>query len=389
MSCRHALARSALILVGLAGLGSTPQAAPPARLMPRGVLAAKDGVAGDHLGSAVAIQGDTAVVGAPDGAGAAYVFVRRGDRWVQEAKLLPSGSAPGFGGTVAISGDTIAVATQAQSVEVFVRRWSGWQRQAVLTAPDAPRPDEPHPNLGYTVALDGNVLVTSGLMGGAWWGSWVYVFERTGDAWGPAVLLDVPGFDNVVAVSRGTVAVQDQLWGNEIWVYTKGDGTWPRQATLQPEDSVNFLGRLAIQGDRVLAVAHAATPSDTTFDTVAYAYQRQGGDWRRSTLLRRTAELTDDSYNVGLWGAWFSGPTPVFGAWWTTDGRATLAAADRAGRVPFPWEVGLWTLAGVPARSAQAGDGIPALAMDDQTIALGAPWSLGEAGAVYLFQRPR
>jgi hypothetical protein len=383
VTCRHALARGAIILVGLSGLLSAPRAAPPARLLPHGVLAARDGAAGDHFGSAVAIQGDTAVVGAPDGAGAAYIFVRHGERWVEEAKLLPSGPTPGFGGAVAISGETVAVAAQAESVEVFVRRKSGWQRQAVLTAPDAPRPDEPHPNLGYTVALDGNVLVTSGLMGGAWWGSWVYVFERTGESWGPAVLLDVPGFDNVVAVSRGTVAVQDQLWGNELWVYTKGDGSWPRQATLLPEDSVSFLGRLAIQGDRVLTVGHAATPSDTTFETVAYAYQRQGADWRRTTLLRSTAALTDDSNNIGLWGAWFSGSLPVVGAWWGADGRATLATAERPGAPRF------WHLTGFPARSVEAGDGIPAIALDAQTIAVGAPWSADQAGAAYVFQRPR
>jgi hypothetical protein len=53
-------------------------------------LIAPDGAAGDLLGDAVAVDGDTAVVGAPgdDGArGAVYVFARSADSWTQTAKL--------------------------------------------------------------------------------------------------------------------------------------------------------------------------------------------------------------------------------------------------------------------------------------------------------------
>ena len=64
----------------------------------RGKLIADDGKAGDLLGNAVAISGETILVGAPGvddagpEAGAAYVFVRAGDEWIQQAKLIGADS---------------------------------------------------------------------------------------------------------------------------------------------------------------------------------------------------------------------------------------------------------------------------------------------------------
>src|SRR3954470_24725742 len=74
---------------------------------PRGV--------GAQFGNAVAVSGNTMVVGAQfDGttasqAGAAFVFVFDGTAWIQQARLLASDGAVAdkFGTSVAISGNTI------------------------------------------------------------------------------------------------------------------------------------------------------------------------------------------------------------------------------------------------------------------------------------------
>jgi hypothetical protein len=366
----------------MCGLVPAARAAAPEPLAPLAILTASDGVAGDHLGSAVALSGDTVVIGAPD-AGAAYVFARHGGRWEQQAKLLPSATSPSFGASVAISGNTIAVGTPAQSVEVFVRSEAGWTRQAVLTSPSGPTPGAPTPNLGYQVAISGDVLVTSGMMGGRWWTGWVFVFERTADSWGPAIQLDAPGFDNAVAVSRGTVVARDRMGGRQIRVYTRGDGSWPAQANLAPEDGVDFAAGPAFDGDRILTFASAASADASTYDAIAYLYQRRAGAWTRTVAMRQTSPLTDDP---NVWGAWISGRLPVVGTWWDADGRGTLAALEPIGRPPAP-APGRWTLTGLPARSAD--DGYPVTAVGDQIVAVGAPWSSNQAGAVHLFQRPR
>src|SRR5688500_12284267 len=83
-------------------------------------LTAADGASQDSLGFSVAIDGNTAVVGAPrntggtglQNRGSVYVYVRDGaGAWTPQQKLTPSDGAATdqFGYSVAISGDTIAV----------------------------------------------------------------------------------------------------------------------------------------------------------------------------------------------------------------------------------------------------------------------------------------
>ena len=126
------------------------------------ILTAADGVAGDNFGSAVALDGDTALIGAPGplnaGGGAAYVFVRSGSTWTQQAKL--TGDNDGgyfniFDHSVAISGDTVVIgafqqATNQADAYVFVRSGSAWTQQAVLSAGGT---------FGTSVSVSGDTVV--------------------------------------------------------------------------------------------------------------------------------------------------------------------------------------------------------------------------------------
>ena len=104
--------------------------------------------------------------------GSAYVFVKPGGGWAnatQTAKLTASDAtdADFFGGSVAISGDTIAVgaygddigaAEDAGSVYVFVKPAGPWMnatQTARLTASDGAGADA----LGISVAISGNTIV--------------------------------------------------------------------------------------------------------------------------------------------------------------------------------------------------------------------------------------
>jgi hypothetical protein len=81
-------------------------------------LTAADGAAWDEFGGSVAADGDTAVIGAygdddkGNSAGSAYVFVRAADgAWTQQSKLLAADGEVGdhFGGGVAVFGTSVAV----------------------------------------------------------------------------------------------------------------------------------------------------------------------------------------------------------------------------------------------------------------------------------------
>ena len=75
-------------------------------------LLAADGFPNQFLGRSVALDGDTAVVGAPGGiSGSAYVFTRTAGVWTEQAKLTaPDGElGDSLGQSVALDGDTAVV----------------------------------------------------------------------------------------------------------------------------------------------------------------------------------------------------------------------------------------------------------------------------------------
>ena len=120
-------------------------------------LTSSGGGAGDAFGISVAVSNDTIIVGAGNdtvGAnpnqGSAYVFVHDGTTWRQQAHLTASDGATGdhFGWDVALDGETALIGaysddvngfTAQGSVYVFVRNGTTWTQQAQLVAPDGSR----------------------------------------------------------------------------------------------------------------------------------------------------------------------------------------------------------------------------------------------------------
>lgn len=160
-------------------------------------LTAFDAAADDQFGYSVAIDGDYAIVSAPDkfingagaGAGAAYIFERTGtNAWDSGTRIIASvgaGSADWFGhgsagvdidGNYVIVGarnDWIGSTIRAGSVHVYRRNGPGnWVGTQILN----PSPDG-EDRFGNSVAIDGTLaLVGMGLSGAGQ----AYVFERTG-----------------------------------------------------------------------------------------------------------------------------------------------------------------------------------------------------------------
>ena len=138
-------------------------------------------------GHAVALSGDTAVLGADantSNTGAAYVFVRGGTAWSLQATLTAAGqTSDGFGLAVAVSGDTAVIGAQGThnnfgAAYVFVRRGTTWSQQAELTAFDG----QINSAFGQDVAVSGGTAVVSSqqIVGGSLVGDAAYVFVRTG-----------------------------------------------------------------------------------------------------------------------------------------------------------------------------------------------------------------
>jgi predicted amidohydrolase len=136
-------------------------------------LVPQDLAKGDSFGEAVVIRENVAIVGAPKHmhgglrlAGAVYVFERLGETWVQQAKLTADDARKGdqFGRAIAMSGDTIIVGApmydsddgrDAGAAYIFTRDGEEWDQQTKLIAKDT----KPSDRFGLSVATNGKTAI--------------------------------------------------------------------------------------------------------------------------------------------------------------------------------------------------------------------------------------
>lgn len=196
----------------------------------------------DFFGSSVAVDGDVAVVGAPnhgndpdeeiDGAGAAYIFRRAGGVWTQQRFLVePSVEINHrYGGAVAVSSSAVAVASPSHLTRgaVFVYSLEG-EAEAVLMASDGETDD----NFGVDIDLSGNILLvgTSAANAG-------YVFVREDASWSQQAVLTPPtggSLQGSVALSgdRAALGAQSVAFSSEVLVFARSGGVWSLQATIE------------------------------------------------------------------------------------------------------------------------------------------------------------
>jgi len=167
-----------------------------------------DAVLKDDFGFSVSVEGDTLVVGAPEaypgglpGAGAAHVYSRTGTVWTEVAELTASDAtiSARFGNSVAVCGDTIVVgadfadgpAPYSGAAYVYVRNGTVWVEQAKLEGELTS--SHPYPRFGAAVDLDGDTALVGAFMSevnGVKQGA-AYVFDRVATAWGAPTRITV------------------------------------------------------------------------------------------------------------------------------------------------------------------------------------------------------
>jgi hypothetical protein len=330
------------LFAALGGVALTPQPAEAADFSGASEfkLTASDGAAGDFFGGSaddffgqpLAISGETAIVGAwADDVGAgvpqgsAYVFVKAGTTWSQQAKLIAS-DAEGyerFGWAVAIDGDTAVVGCMADyvgnnpeqgSAYVFTRSGTTWSQQAQLIASDGAEKDL----FGWSVAIHGDTAVigaSSDDVGGEWEVGSAYVFTRTGTTWnqqakltatdgvagdyfGESVAIDVDTV--VVGAVNGHVGVAGP---GSAYVFTRTGTTWNQQAKLIAPDGVswdNFGESVAIDGDTVVVGAVFDHIGATVDQGSAYVFTRSGTSWSQQAQLTASDGAAGDYFGISV-----------------------------------------------------------------------------------------
>jgi len=305
---------------------------------------APDGATNDDFGVSVSISGQTALigayrddVGANSNQGAAYVFVRSGLNWVQQAKLVASDGLANdnFGFSVFISGDTALVGAYLDDVGaisnqgsayVFTRSGSTWTQQAKLTASDGAASDF----FGYSVALAGSTALVGAygdnIGANANQGSG-YVFTRSGSVWTQQAKLsatdgaveDRLGF--AVALSGDTAllgAPTDDPGVNadqgSAYVFIRSGSAWSQQAKLTAADGAagDSLGHsVALSGNTAILGAFADDVGANTGQGSAYIFQRTGSTWAQQAQLTASDGGANEFFGMSVA---ISGDTALVGA---------------------------------------------------------------------------
>jgi len=389
----------------------------------QGYLKAFNADIGDLFGLYVDVSGDTVVVGAiyedssttgvnstpnelAEDSGAAYIFIRSGGSWIQQAYLKASNPEEDdhFGSSVAVSGDTVIVgacsedgnslstlespnneALDAGAVYVFNRVGSNWTQQAYLKASNADSGDF----FGCSVALSGDILVV--------------------------------GADLEDGDSSSTTSLPNDSKTNAgaAYVFIRSGNNWKQQAYLKASNtgvSDSFGSSVDVSGDTVVVGARyesgnststVTSPNNLAFHAgAAYVFIRSGSNWSQQAYLKAFNAGAEDAFGGSVA---VSGDTVVVGAY-SEDGDSSSSitvpnnSSYSAGAAyVYIRSVNNWSLqAYLKASNAESSDFFgTSVALSDNTLVVGADLEDGDssstmgtpnnlrsgAGAAYVFLR--
>ena len=380
-------------------------------------LTASDGAADDHFGWAVALHGETALVSANKDdingladVGSVYAFVRNGVTWRQQAKLLAFDGTLNdwFGGSLALDGDTALIGTYLDDVTmldqgsayVFVRNGTTWTQQAQLVAPDGFQGDF----MGASVALSGETALVSShvdTIGGIEAQGSAHVFVRSGTTWTHQAKLTASDgaprdyFGEAVALD-GEIALigayGHAIHGNDnqgaAYIFTRKETIWTQQVKLTASNGAaddEFGTAVALSGERVIIGARADTIEGRARQGSAYAFIRNGATWSQEALLVGSDGAADDYFGTSVA---ISGETVVVGAY----GDDISNKPNQGSTFVFTHSPFLWQENKVTASDSVEQDEFGySVALSGETALVGAPsddvGSNKDQGSVYVFVR--
>ena len=295
------------------------------------LLTAPDSSRKDDFGRALALDGNTLVVGAPrkrDGSGVAYAFQRSGPGAPWRSTAASEAPRPGnhaeYATAVVLQGDDLLVGSPATEstgvVYHFTRQGDGWRMASVIMPPT---PDDVA-GFGSSLAWDDDRVLVGAPAADSARGR-VYVVAREGEAWGTPTRVGLPadelapgaGAGTSVALAQGRAAVGAPGSGTVFVVEPATGGSWTATGTLGPFDDLrgsNFGFSLALDGDEIWVGAPGAQGRDGR----VYRFTADAsGAWSGRT------EVQPDQIDGNSWPLGFGYSVAV------GDGRAVVGMPTR------------------------------------------------------------
>jgi hypothetical protein len=276
--------------------------------------------------SSVAIQGDTIVVGDSDGyygPGTTYVFVKPAGGWTDmlpTATLSASDSMPDdyFGGAVAINGNTIVVGAEgagnyAGAAYVYIKPKGGWAdstETAKLTSTDG----QTYDFMGEAVAISGKTIVVGAGQKDPAPGK-AYVFVEPAGGWASttqtAELSDSNGYDGFgvsVSVDADTILIgaSDEYTGTgTAYIFSEPAGGW-RNMTQSAQLSAaggtyDFGAPVVLSGKTAVVAAPLRSYGPNIEEGGAYIFSEPAGGWKN--MASSTVLTGSDVRHFGRFGS--------------------------------------------------------------------------------------
>jgi hypothetical protein len=389
-------------------------------------LLSSDNNLGDYFGYDVDISGNgNAIVVGSYGAesvntdtGAAFVYKRIDNNWIQETKLVASDVETGdyFGYAVSISGDgnTVVVTSplenevtiQAGAAYIFKYVGGSWVQDIKITDINGSYLDR----LGVATAVNYNgdrvAIGAAWRNSGSYWDNGaVYVYRLESSIWYLEAILEAnigetyAYYGRAVGMSaNGSVIVVGAAYADVVgyesgaaYIYTREGNNWTETTRLVPSDATaeSYFGEsVAISGDGN-TVAIGAHLADTTLpDTGAvYIYRNLNGTWVQSYKVMPTEVNTGDKFGLCVSlnsnGTLLTVAAENVSGGPSTSGGCYLFALTEAG----------WTQQSVLlSTDIEVGDGFASSSVisgDGSTIIMGSPNDDdggASSGSVYIFE---
>ena len=386
-------------------------------------LTASDAATNDRFGYDLDISGDGdyAIVAAPwesTQKGKAYVYLRSGSTWSEQATLTGSdtGSNDYFGIGIKISedGSTAVVGAKGAGTGingtgkayVFVRSGTSWTQQAAITASDAADGDL----FGSAVDIsdDGNTIVFGAYgedTGGNARGQ-AYVFTRSGSTWteqqkfqssdiedgdnfGFAVAISGDGNNLIVGVpfedTNGSGA-------GSAYIFTRSGSTWSQQAKIQASDAAanqEFAYSVDMSTDGNTVAIGSRDDTGGTNRGAAYIFTRSGSTWSQQAKIEDTNEADFDLFAGGGRGVSLSGSGNVLvvGAYGDDDSGSQSGSSFVFTRSGSTWSLAKKIATSDAAASDENGFAV-AIDKNGDTLLTGSYGKSSSTGAAYVFVAP-
>lgn len=252
-------------------------------------LLAPDGAAGDSFGRALALQGDSLIIAAPERAvqginavGAVYAFRRIGAVWQFEAQIFPGSpvAQTQFGRGLTFDGNTAIICGLGGTTWVYTRAGNGsWSlTQDIAHGCETPQLQGDRLILNDPFADFGNILdigevSTYVRSGGLWQVQSTLVGSQPDQRFGYEIGSDA---DLLVVTSTGPPGAQAPAQ-----LYRSTGSNWIPETTLQPNDAGQFCYITALNVGRVFL----GCPASVAGNKAVYVFDRSTGVWAQAQKL--------------------------------------------------------------------------------------------------------